>query len=344
MVIAVSCFLSAGRVSAEPSESSESSGSPTGLTFDDLNERGPHRIRRDTTVTLRDKAREKTLRLRVTWPDSEGPFPLIVWSHGMGGSKDMYDPLVEHWAGHGFVVIQPTHGDSLSLRRHHGRRPTQRAMLAEWNQRPGDVALILDSLEKIVADQPALKDKMDIKRIGVGGHSFGAHTAMLLAGAKVYPPGEPNGTEFGDKRPKTFVMISAQGTGRLLRRESYEALDRPTLFITGSRDTSPLRDEPPAWRVEPFRFSPPGERYLLYLDGAHHGFGGIAGVKVPYAGRGQDREAHVEQVRAVSLAMWRAHLAEDPAARAWLNKPDLEAATDGKAELFKRVENDQPLP
>jgi len=78
-------------------------------------EPGPFRVQTVTKLVLRDEKRQKDLPLRVSHPDGRGPFPIIVWSHGMFGSKDGYLPLTEFWTGHGYIVIQPTHTDSLAL-------------------------------------------------------------------------------------------------------------------------------------------------------------------------------------------------------------------------------------
>src|SRR5260370_42486567 len=67
--------------------------------------------------TLHDPKRDKDLRVRVLFPKANGPFPVIVFSHGAGGSGQNYFPLTAIWAALGYVVIQPTHDDSIALRR-----------------------------------------------------------------------------------------------------------------------------------------------------------------------------------------------------------------------------------
>lgn len=57
----------------------------------------------------------KDLFVRISSPEEKGEYPVIIWSHGMYGSKDNYQPLVEYWTRHGYVVIQPSHSDSISL-------------------------------------------------------------------------------------------------------------------------------------------------------------------------------------------------------------------------------------
>src|SRR5580698_6059441 len=69
-------------------------------------------------LSLRDAARNRTVPLTVYYPVGQGhwPFPIIIFSHGAGGSKDGYRYLGSYWAAHGYVVIHPTHfGSDRSL-------------------------------------------------------------------------------------------------------------------------------------------------------------------------------------------------------------------------------------
>ena len=146
---------------------------------------GPHEIQSVASYDLEDKKREKTLPLRLTFPQPAGKYPLIVFSHGAMGSKDAYDPLIEHWASHGYVCIQPTHEDSLKLMLRSGERFRLQNVWSKWKTRPPDIQLILDSLDELEANVAGLKGKIDRERIGVGGHSFGAHTSQLIGGVKL---------------------------------------------------------------------------------------------------------------------------------------------------------------
>jgi predicted dienelactone hydrolase len=48
--------------------------------------------------------------------------------------------------------------------------------------RVADLVLVLDRLADLPKSVPALNGKIDPTSIGVGGHSFGAYTAMLIGG------------------------------------------------------------------------------------------------------------------------------------------------------------------
>ncbi|MFW6336927.1 MAG: alpha/beta hydrolase family protein [Phycisphaeraceae bacterium] len=290
---------------------------------------GPLKIEVKTMLVLRNDTGDE-LQLRVTWP-REKPgaargYPLIVWSHGATGSKDMYQPLVRHWVSHGYVCIQANHPDS----RVFGQRDEMRKF-AGWDQRPGQVAQILDSLDAIERQIPALRGKIDRTSIGVGGHSFGAHTAQLVGGTTMLDPRTGRRQSYADPRPKAFVLISPQGRGGQMDEKSWDAFTRPMIVITGSRDLG--RDgQHVSWRLDPFRFAASREKYLLYIEGAQHDFGGIAGA-ARYRNAGDANADHLAYVKSTSLAFWDAYLKSGDDARAYLQRDDLARATGGEARV-----------
>jgi predicted dienelactone hydrolase len=301
---------------------------------------GTHEVQVHRELLLHDDARDFDLPLRVTFPKTEGKYPLIVYSHGLFGSKDAYDPIVKHWVSHGYVVVQATHGDSLQRLRNQprGRRGNP---FNHWRTRPEDVKLILDSLDTIEEKVTGLKGRIDRDKIGMGGHSFGAHTSMLIGGATYAAFNAGRRLDLADDRPGAILLISPQGTGGMLDKRSWEKFTRPTLIITGTNDTTRQGDKYTK-RLDPFRYCPPGDKYLLFIEGAYHGFGGISGAPA-YPSRGPDNETHINYVRSASTALWDAHLKDDEAARAFLDSDTVNRATDDKAKMFvKQKEGDAP--
>src|SRR2546423_15195504 len=115
---------------------------------------GPYAVETADQI-VRDAKRNKNLPVRVLVPKSDGPFPVFVFSHGAGGSGQNYFPLTWFWATHGYLVIQPTHNDSVALRKEKGEpvpgNPRElveeyRFNTDDWINRVRDIALILDSL------------------------------------------------------------------------------------------------------------------------------------------------------------------------------------------------------
>lgn len=271
---------------------------------------------------LRDEARGKDLRVRATFPAKGGPYPVLVFCHGLYGSRDGYQPLVTAWAAAGYVCLQADHEDSRAL----GFKPQAQALRA-WSSRPRDVRFLIDALATLPEKVAGLRGKIDAKRVGVGGHSFGAHTSMLIGGTKLFAGARAVG--FRDPRVKAVLLLSAQGKGRSLREESWKTMTLPALVLTGSRDTSPINDTTPEQRTHPYKYAPAGDKYLVWIEGAHHGFGGISGVG--WRGAGPKNDDHVAAVRLAGLAFLDAYVKGDDHARAWLQAGALKKAT--KAEL-----------
>src|SRR5512146_2090424 len=81
---------------------------------------GPFAVETVNEIILHDAKRNKDLAVFVSYPKGDGKFPVIIFSHGAMGSGDMGFPIVRHWTSYGYVVLCPTHDDSLKLRRTRG--------------------------------------------------------------------------------------------------------------------------------------------------------------------------------------------------------------------------------
>ncbi|MGJ8637103.1 MAG: alpha/beta hydrolase family protein [Phycisphaerales bacterium] len=276
-------------------------------------------------ITLHDTQRDKDLPLRVIYPTNlqpDTPTPTIIFSHGAGGAGTNYDPLALHWATQGYIVLLPTHSDSITtnapttsgrpfIQRLHNRK-TARAKrnarlgpdfdFTDWPNRPRDISFVIDSVSTIESIIPDLAGRIDPNRIGVGGHSYGAFTAQLIAGTDPIGPGN-----FTDSRSRCQLLISPQGSGGLLNNTSWNTFTGPSFTITGDNDTG-RNGEPATWRREPFDNSPPNTHTLLWIDDAYHNFGGIAGQVLPLPDQGPENPTHVQIVQTATLAFWDHHL------------------------------------
>lgn len=298
-------------------------------------------------IVIDDATRNKTLELKVSYLQNNGKFPLIIFSHGAFGSKDAYDPLISNWVSHGYICIQPTHEDSLKKLlkdRKSDRQPQQAkegqfaARLKEkafsnWKSRPADVSLIIDRLAEIERQVPELKDKLDKSKIGVGGHSFGAHTSQVIGGTII-----GGSDEFKDSRPKAFLLMSPQGIesgfgGSALTKDSWKNFDRPMMTITGTLDKG-RNGEDYKWRLDPYKYSPEKDKYLLVVDGAHHGLGGITGISGRrFSKAGPDDPEKLAYVKSATLAYWDAYLKDSKTARRYLKSKQLEKDSHGSVSM-----------
>jgi pimeloyl-ACP methyl ester carboxylesterase len=209
------------------------------------------------------------LPVRVSAPTTGDHLPVIVFSHGFGESMNGYDPLVDHWAAGGFAVVQPTHLDSRTL----NVTPDDPRYPEIWRLRVEDLTRVLDHLDGI--------GRLDLDRVAVAGHSWGAQTASMLLGARV--AGDPDRS---DPRVKAGVLLAVPGTGEDLTpfaaenfsfmRPDFAHMTTPALIVAGDKDQSALTTRGPEWFTDAY-FLSPSPKSLLTLFGAEHSLGGISG-------------------------------------------------------------------
>jgi len=263
------------------------------------------------------------LHMRVSAPVTGRELPVILLSHGHGNSNYLsslrgYGPLVDFYAAHGFVVIQPTHLDSMTL----NLRDDPEGPLF-WRARAEDMRSILDHLDQIEAAVPGLNGRLDRSRIAAVGHSMGGHTVGMLAGMRVTDPNDGTDVDLADSRVKAGVLLGAPGGSAdlsafasehypVLRNSSFAEMTTPALVVAGDRDVNPNFSDRVDWRADAY-FLSPGPTCLLTLFGAEHILGGVSGYDAA-----ETTDENPERVAAVQRLTW-AYLrtALYPEDRAW---------------------------
>ncbi|MEU4680388.1 chlorophyllase [Micromonospora sp. NPDC023737] len=236
-------------------------------------------------ITLSAPDRGDDLHLRVSAPITGRDLPVIVFSHGFGQSATSYAPLVDFWASHGFVVIQPTHLDSRTL----SLPPDDPRTPLIWRIRVDDLKRALDQLDRLESSVPGLAGRLDRTRIAVAGHSWGAQTASTLLGARVLDTDGNPGEDLSDPRIKAGVLLAVTGRGGTdlspfaaehfpFMSPSFADMTAPALVVAGDHDDSPLSVRGPDWFTDAYHLSP-GTKSLLTLYGAEHSLGGISGYE-----------------------------------------------------------------
>ncbi|HYK05794.1 MAG TPA: alpha/beta fold hydrolase [Thermoanaerobaculia bacterium] len=217
-------------------------------------------------ASLRDNARNRELGMAIEYPTRPGPHPLIVFSHGFGSQAREYAALSSFWASQGYVVIRPAHADAgKGSTPSGGREAWENRPAGDWNARVDDMLLVIDQLDQLEQRYPELQGKIDRAKIGVGGHSYGAMTAMLLGGAQT----QPGTARPADPRIKAVVAMGPPGPGasRGLTEQSWAQLTKPALFIVGTAENGADETETPEWRRRAYELSPAGDKWLVVLDG-----------------------------------------------------------------------------
>ncbi|NER84050.1 MAG: alpha/beta hydrolase, partial [Leptolyngbya sp. SIO1D8] len=118
---------------------------------------------------------------------TERNVPLVVISHGLGGNRSTLAYLAEHLASHGFAVAVVEHPGSSAdqLSSLLGGRAREAVEPEDMINRPLAVQTLLNELEIATQRDPALRNRIDLQRVGVLGQSMGAYTTLALAGATV---------------------------------------------------------------------------------------------------------------------------------------------------------------
>ncbi len=266
-------------------------------------------------LTVHDTGRNRDIPLRVYLPAANSPEPVILFSHGLGGSREGSSYLGRHWSARGYVVVYLQHpGSDDSLWKD---KPPAQALLAmqraaglrNFLGRIKDVAVVLDKLEIWNGTSGhKLAGRMDLGHVGMSGHSFGAVTTQAVSG-EIYRRGR---LSFTDRRIRAAVIFSPSSPRREDPRTAFRRVEIPWMLMTGTRDTAPIGDVDYASRLAVFPALPPGGKYEVVLAGAnHYAFTDreLSGSKEP---RNPD---HHRVILALSTAFWDTWLRHDPLAK-----------------------------
>lgn len=124
-----------------------------------------------------------------------GPYPVIIFSHGKGGMRWQSTYLTVTLASHGYVVVSPDHEDDTLYDILHGQ---QAETLVAYDFRPRDVQFLISRLNKLPDGDPLIGN-IDLERLGVCGHSFGALTSLRVGAidprVKAIAPQAPTTTD-----------------------------------------------------------------------------------------------------------------------------------------------------
>ena len=185
-----------------------------------------------------DASRQRAVPARLyvpAEPAAAGGLPLLLFSHGLGGSRRGYSYLGAYLASQGLASLHVQHvgsdrglwtGNIFSL----VGRLQDAAKESEALNRVADVRFALDQL--LASEQGAA---IDLQRIAAAGHSYGANTTMLLAGARVQRQGQV--LPLLEPRIKSAILISAPPFyGENDLAPILQDIRIPTLHITATQD------------------------------------------------------------------------------------------------------------
>lgn len=204
--------------------------------------------------------------------------PLVVFSHGLGGSREGYSYMGKYWASKGYASLHLQHvgsdrtiwsGNPIGL----VSRLQAAAQDSEAINRVQDLSFALDQL--LNSDVAA---RLDAQRIVAAGHSYGANTTLLAAGAQVTRTvnGAAQALNYRDPRIRAAILISAPPFyGDTDMSSILAPVSIPTLHITSTGDeiNVPGYHSLPADRLAVFEATGGKFKTLaVFKDGSHSMF------------------------------------------------------------------------
>ncbi|HEV2246165.1 MAG TPA: dienelactone hydrolase [Terriglobia bacterium] len=270
-------------------------------------------------LTVRDAARNRDIPIRVYLPAGTGPAAVVLFSHGLGGSRAGSRFLGEHWAARGYVAVFLQHpGSDESVWKEqpvgHWMDSLKRAAsLENFLLRVRDVPAVLDQLQTWDSTRTnPLCGRLDLNHIGMSGHSFGAITTEAVSGETL----PMSGQKLTDRRIKAAVIFSPSTPRTGSADEAFGAVKIPWLLMTGTRDLAPIGDADMKSRLGVYPALHGAPKYEVVLFNAEHS----VFTDRPLPGDTAPRNPnHHRVILALSTAFWDAYLRGDAHARAWLN-------------------------
>ena len=184
-----------------------------------------------------DASRGRAVPAKLFWPEvaREGSVPLVVFSHGIGSARDGYTYLGHYWARHGIASLHVQHvGSDRAL-----WQGNPFGLVSRFQQAAGDaeaIARVRDqrfALDRVLAGEWGAS--IDPARIIAAGHSYGANTTLMSAGARVVRHGQT--IQLRDPRIRAAIVISAPPFyGDQDFRPILSGITVPTLHVTTADD------------------------------------------------------------------------------------------------------------
>ncbi len=195
----------------------------------------------------------RTLVTDVYLPETTGPVPLIVFSHGLAGHPDKFTELFAAWATAGYGVAAPAFPLT------NDEVPGSGGNAGDLASQPADVSFVLDRLLELNDDAASpLDGRFDEDRLAAAGLSLG--------GATTYSAAIDTGTR--DTRFGPVIVLAGLSPAELDRtdalpvlvmhgttdpaipieraRGTYEQLSSPRYFVSllGGGHAEPFEDSP----------------------------------------------------------------------------------------------------
>ncbi len=209
----------------------------------------------NSDITGCTKCQLAGLDVAVWKPNTDGKAPLVIFSHGFGGSSTQSAFLMRAMAQAGYLVVAPNHKDA---NRSQSKPEVGFGKADNWSDktyisRHDDMVNLIEALHK----DASWNSQIDWSKIGLCGHSLGGYTVLGLAGA--WPSWRVDGV-------KAVIALSPYVTP-YTSHGNLDKLNAPVMYQGGTHD----------WGITPFVKRPGGAysktgspAYFIDFDGFNH--------------------------------------------------------------------------
>jgi predicted dienelactone hydrolase len=220
------------------------------------------------TITITDAERDRPLTVDVTFPLAEGvsgepqrytfvtgdfyespravaatadqispdgPFPLVVYSHGAAGLRFFHSDYTEMLASHGYVVVSADHAGNTTVDQ--VLDTSDDSATIAYNQ-PRDIQVMIDEmLNPESIETVGFVASVNPEQIAVTGHSLGGYATYAVVSGMENEAGTivpddridaliPHAPALGDGDPESSLLVA----------EELANVDLPTLVMVGTAD------------------------------------------------------------------------------------------------------------
>lgn len=304
------------------------------------------------TLTLTDSKRHRELIVDLYIPTplntvkrgKPNTIPVIIISHGLAANRKNYAYLGEHLASYGFVVALPQHpgSDTNQLQAWLSGQESDGFKVTEFIDRPLDIQFLINELEPLNTTE--FNGQLNLKKVGVAGHSFGAYTALALGGAEIdfnhlkqdcnsafnsvnlaqifqcraleIPQKDYN---LRDERVQAIFLMNPINSS-IFGQQSLSKIQIPVFWKTSGKDNI----APVAWeQVRSYTWLTTPDKYLLLAEGDRH-------INLNLTAMNQSMSASLKEIvapvpepvndyiRAFSLAFFEVYINQDSTYRPYL--------------------------